>query len=145
MTRFAKLLTLGIFVFAFASANVLLAQDAKTEVETVAKMVAKVGMIKTSTPMATADVVNVPHGEVIYDESMIGHGYHGGVVQGKTYQAAPHVTYGAGLGTPSFGQVEHGVWYNGPTWGLFPKAHRANAPHKNRSWKSRFLPASWRR
>jgi len=83
--------------------------------------------------------------EVIYNESMVTHGYQGGVVQGMTYQAAPHVTYGAGLGTPAFGQIENGPWYNGQTWGLFPKYHRANAPHKNKARKFRFLPASWRR
>lgn len=85
----------------------------------------------------------VIQGEGYYDHSpmVVGHG----VVEGMTYDAAPHVTYGAGLGTPSFGQIENGPWYNGGTWGLFPKYHRANAPHKTKVRKLRLWPTAWRR
>lgn len=166
MTHVAKFLTLLIFVaFAFAN-SILFAQDESSGGDALKNAVKKTVNAKTvqaktvdvktvdaaksvvagqPTPTAYATGSMASNGEVIYDESMMVNGYHGGVVQGMTYQAAPHVTYGAGLGTPAFGQIESGVWYNGPTWGLFPKHHRANAPHKTKARKFRFLPASWRR
>lgn len=38
---------------------------------------------------------------------------------GPAYQAAPPVMYGANRGTPNFGVITNGPWYNGSTFGLF--------------------------
>ena len=161
MTRFVKPILLLIFMFAL-NANIN-AQETSSKLGTAlqdaalklsnASSAAK-SVVDNMTPRnvdnvaPTGDAFGFPTGEVFEEGVFVGqspmiHGH--GVVEGMTYDAAPHVAYGAALGTPSFGQIENGPWYNGPTWGAFPKYHRANAPHKAKVRKLRFWPAKWRR
>ena len=111
-------------------------------------------------PVTTLDYPQEYLGEVVYGDAGYGEMLHGStpygeIVNGPIYQSAPHVAYGAALGTPAYRQIPNGPLYNGPTWGLFPKYHRQNKPRhtsefKNRmsyQWtnRPRFLPSGWRR
>ena len=170
MTRFVTFCLLVLFTAALNAQDPIASEAGTADVATKTKSALKdvvSEIVKDDAGLNDADVLNeVPpttldnpqtyQGEIVYADQMHGEmvygvPVHGEFVQGPTYQSAPHVAYGAALGSPAYRQIPNGPLYNGPTWGLFPKYHRLNKPRPIRDYHqqalrpNRFFPTGWRR